>query len=80
MALHVLPDNRSPAEAAHDLVIALVTSGHFETAGKSYEEIFQMLDDAEGVFCRLYKLKVMSILKMREEYNIRSDQEKLLNQ
>ena len=50
-----LPKDNTPAEAAHALVLALVSAGHFDLSGKHPEEIFRIVRQAEQEYCRLYQ-------------------------
>lgn len=58
MSITKLPEGKTPGEAAHDLVIALVASGHFETKDKNAEEIYRLVQEAETEYCRLYQRKL----------------------
>ena len=53
MSVNSLPYGKSPEEAAHDLAMNLVLSGHFKTFQKSPEEVFQLITNAELVFSEL---------------------------
>lgn len=68
-----LPSGRSTAESANDLVLALVTSGHFNTTDKSHDEIFQMIEDAEQAFFELYEHKKNLLLDLADERRRRID-------
>ncbi|KNC94010.1 hypothetical protein [Trabulsiella odontotermitis] len=53
-----LPEDNTPAEAAHTLVLALVSSGHFDFSGKHPEEIFRIVRQAEREYCRFYQYEL----------------------
>ena len=61
MSVHSLPFGKSPEEAAYDLVMTLVLSGHFQTAKKTPEEVFHLINNAELVFGELYRDKLNKI-------------------
>ncbi len=66
MSVNKLPEGKTPSEAAHDLVLALVSSGHFTTKDKNVEEIFRMVQEAEAEYCRLYQRR-LDLLAARED-------------
>ncbi|EAO1991570.1 hypothetical protein E0G79_17430 [Salmonella enterica] len=61
MTVNTLPYDKSPEEAAHDLVMTLVLSGHFKTSQKTPEEVFRLINNAELVFSELYRDKLREI-------------------
>ncbi|EAQ6363892.1 hypothetical protein ACLH9T_004038 [Salmonella enterica] len=61
MPVNSLPFGKTPEEAAYDLVMTLVLSGHFKTAQKTPEEVFRLIDNAEQVFSELYLKKLNDI-------------------
>lgn len=67
MSVNSLPYGKSPEEAAHDLAMNLVLSGHFKTFQKSPEEVFQLFTNAELVFSELYRNKLKEIESARSK-------------
>ncbi|MCT4713254.1 hypothetical protein MUA04_24095 [Enterobacteriaceae bacterium H11S18] len=57
-----LPEGKTPGEAAHDVVLALIASGHFQTAGKCAEDIFQAMQKAEAEFRLHYQRKLDQLI------------------
>ncbi|EAA8947745.1 hypothetical protein B6440_24930 [Salmonella enterica] len=61
MSVNSLPYGKTPEEAAYDLVMTLVLSGHFKTAQKTPEEVFRLINNAEHSFSEYYQRKLNSI-------------------
>ncbi|VUT17247.1 hypothetical protein SB6413_02219 [Klebsiella pasteurii] len=66
MSVIKLPEGKTPGEAAHELVLALLSSGHFTTKDKNAEEIYRMVEEAEAEYCRLYQRK-LDLLSVRQD-------------
>lgn len=66
MSVITLPEGKTPAEAAHDLVLALVSSGHFPTKDKNAGEVYRIIQEAEEDYRLLYQRK-LDLLAMRED-------------
>lgn len=66
MSVIKLPEGKTPAEAAHDLVMALVSSGHFPTEDKNAEEIYRIVQEAEEDYRLLYQRK-LDLLTMQKD-------------
>jgi len=66
MSIDKLPEGKTPSEAAHDLVLALVASGHFQTKDKNPEEIYRLIQKSETEYRRLFQQR-LDLINVRED-------------